>query len=244
MFLNKEQLIGIYDQSPYLPFWTFSLPASGNTLSNFSVGYSGVNVAKVLWGDGNSANTASETVYSYSYNNIKTGLTLIPFSNKRNAIYYKIVCGISTPALSGSVNITPYTNLTFFSNVNNNITSFTGSQGLTGLQEVYLNNNLLTGNIPTLSANSQLKRFECYNNQLSGFDGGSVSNILDIFRADSNQLTNTTINKLLSAFIAANNTTTPNRVLNLGGTGNAAPTGQGIIDKNTLIGIGWTVTTN
>ena len=33
-------------------------------------------------------------------------------------------------------------------------------------------------------------------------------------------------------------------IINVGGTGNAAPTGQGITDKNTLISRGWTVTTN
>jgi hypothetical protein len=33
-------------------------------------------------------------------------------------------------------------------------------------------------------------------------------------------------------------------LLNLGGTGNAAPSSAGVTDKNTLISRGWTVTTN
>jgi hypothetical protein len=32
--------------------------------------------------------------------------------------------------------------------------------------------------------------------------------------------------------------------LNLGGTGNAAPTSAGLADKDALVELGWTVTTN
>jgi hypothetical protein len=244
MLLNKELLVGVYDSTlTYLPFWTFAKPASGNTLSNFSVGYSSVNIAKIVWGDGGVSNLPSEIVTSYSYGQINTGLTLSPVDTNRNKIFYKIVCGISSPALSGSIDIKPYTNLTFFSNVNNNVTSFTGSQSLTSLLEVYLNYNSLSGNIPALSGNSALQRFECHNNRYTGFAGGGVSNTLDTFRADSNLLTTGAINTLLSAFVVANRTT-GSRILNLGGTNNAAPSGQGITDKNSLLGLGWTVTTN
>jgi hypothetical protein len=54
------------------------------------------------------------------------------------------------------------------------------------------------------------------------------------------------VNAILAAFVAAGRvkTATNTCTLNLGGTGNAAPTGQGITDKQTLQARGWTVTTN
>ena len=243
MVFNRESLIGIYDSSlPYPSFWTFSLPASGNTLSNFSIGYTSSKNVRVLWGDGTNNSLTTETVISHNYTNIKTGLTLVPFDVNKDNIFTRIVCGISSPALSGTVNIGSYPNLTFFSNTNNNITSFTGSQNLTGVLEIYLNNNSLSGTMPNLTNNNVLSRFEASNNKYTNFSG-NVSNTLDTFRADSNLLTTTAVNNILAAFVSANRTT-GNRVLNLGGSGNAAPTGQGLTDKSSLLGVGWTVTTN
>ena len=68
------------------------------------------------------------------------------------------------------------------------------------------------------------------------------------FQAQTNQLTQSSVNALLSAFVAAGRTTgTPvvngTCILNLGGTGNYRPTGQGVTDVTTLRGRGWTVTT-
>ena len=111
------------------------------------------------------------------------------------------------------------------------------------LRVFFCNNNQLTGPIPTLSANMQLESFRCYVNQLDNFQGGSVSNTLGTFQAQNNLLPSSAVNSILAAFVAANKTT-GTRVLNLGGTGNAAPTGAGITDKATLVSRGWTVTTN
>jgi len=72
---------------------------------------------------------------------------------------------------------------------------------------------------------------------------GYISNSLGDFRAENNLLTAKAVNAILAAFVLANKTT-GTRILNLGGTGNASPTGQGITDKATLISRGWTVTTN
>jgi hypothetical protein len=102
--------------------------------------------------------------------------------------------------------------------------------------------NQISGTIPSLSNNNQLAEFQCQSNMLTNFAGGSVSNTLGNFQAQNNQLPATAVNSILAAFVAANRTT-GTRILNLGGTGNAAPTGQGLIDKQTLIDRGWTVTT-
>jgi hypothetical protein len=99
-----------------------------------------------------------------------------------------------------------------------------------------------------LSGLTNLQLFNCANQagatKLTGFDGGSVSVTLENFQAQNNELTSTAVNAILSAFVAAGRTSANGGcILNLGGTANAAPTGQGLTDKSTLISRGWTVTT-
>jgi hypothetical protein len=113
----------------------------------------------------------------------------------------------------------------------------------TQLVELRCGANQLTGSIPDLTNNTQLQVFYCQRNQLTGFAGGSVSNTLGDFQAENNQLTSTAVNAILAAFVAANRTSGP-RILYLHGTGNAAPTGQGLTDKSTLLTRGWDVRTN
>ena len=130
----------------------------------------------------------------------------------------------------------------------NNLTgSIPSLVGLTQLRYFYCSDQLgatkLTGSIPSLSTNTVLIIFSCKSNQLTGFAGGSVSNTLGDFQAQNNQLTSAAVNAILAAFVTANKIT-GTRILNLGGAGNGAPTGQGITDKATLISRGWTVTTN
>ena len=103
--------------------------------------------------------------------------------------------------------------------------------------------NQLTGSIPSLSANTAMTVFYCYSNQLTGYAGGGVSITLGDFRAENNLLTQAAVDLILSDFVAANKTT-GTRILNIGGTGNAAPSAAGLLDKATLVSRGWTVTTN
>ena len=142
----------------------------------------------------------------------------------------------SIPDLS---NNTALTNL-FFSN--NQLTgSIPSLSGLTQLKGFYCFQNQLTGSIPSLSGLTQLEDFNCYGNQLTGFDGGSVSITLGFFKAQDNQLTQSAVDAILAAFVAANKTT-GTRVLNLGGT-NALPTGgESNPDVVTLRDRGWSVT--
>lgn len=98
--------------------------------------------------------------------------------------------------------------------------------------------NNLTGNIPSLSSNTVLEQFSCRRNQLSGYVAGSVPTSLLFFKAEYNQLTATAVNAILADLVAAGTT---NGTLNLGGT-NAAPTGQGSIDAQTLRDRNWSVT--
>ena len=105
----------------------------------------------------------------------------------------------------------------------------------------YCNGNRLTGSIPSLAANTLLQYFTCDDNQLTNYAGGGVSNTLSTFSASTNQLPAAAINAILADFVAAGRS---GGTLTLGGAGNAAPTGQGLTDKATLSGAGWTVTTN
>jgi hypothetical protein len=272
---------------------------------------------------------------------------------KNSPTITEINCGTSSPKLSGSINISQFSNLTGFTCINNDITNLSGVGNCSSLKLLNIANNKLTGSIPNLSSNilletficgdnkltgpipsylptiSNLKIFFCYsnlltgnipnfnsdiesvsihnnqftgpmpnlstysklnlfhcfqtfqltgtipnlpstmkdfrcqvnqlsgsipnisntvliefscdNNQLTGFAGGSIPNTLNNFYANNNQLTSSTVNSLLSAFVAAGRT--GSGVLNLGGTTNFRPTGQGVIDVTTLRNRGWTVTT-
>jgi hypothetical protein len=118
------------------------------------------------------------------------------------------------------------------------------------LTNFWCNGCLHTGNIPNLSSNTVLGAFRANGQRgttkLTGFAGGTVSATLGDFWADSNQLPAAAVNAILAAFVAAGRVKTPTNTctIQLGGTGNAAPTGQGITDKQTLQARGWTVTTN
>jgi hypothetical protein len=128
-----------------------------------------------------------------------------------------------------------------------------GEQRLTGkapavyqssvLTSIYLVDNKYTGAITDISGCSNLQFLRFYNTLVQTFKSQTVSSTLGTIDIQNAKLTTTAVNALLAAFVAAGRTT-GTRVLNLGGPGNAAPTGQGIIDKATLVSRGWTVTTN
>ena len=65
------------------------------------------------------------------------------------------------------------------------------------------------------------------------------------FFINNNNLTETAVDNILQAFVDANRTTNMSiAIMNLGGSGNAAPSAAGVTNKNTLISRGWSVTTN
>ena len=125
-----------------------------------------------------------------------------------------------------------------YNQLTGSIPSLTTNTALTGFD---CSDNQLTGSIPSLTTNTALTGFDCSDNQLTGFGGGSVSNTLIGFYALNNLLTESAVNSILDVFVVANGN---DGALVLNGTGNAAPTGQGLIDKATLQSRGWTVTTN
>jgi hypothetical protein len=107
---------------------------------------------------------------------------------------------------------------------------------------LFYNNPNLTGVILPSTANSVSQLF-FYGCNLSSFDITPLTGTLNglSVRLDSNNLNATNVNQVL---IDLDTKGWTGGVLNLGGTGNAAPTGAGITARTNLIGKGWTVTTN
>jgi hypothetical protein len=141
----------------------------------------------------------------------------------------------SNNQLSGTIpNLTNATNLgAFFCNSNTNITgtipSLNTNTLLVNFQVQFCS---LSGDIPDLSNNTVLGEFHCNNNSLSGFSGGTTQlpYTLRQFQAYNNQLTTAAVDKILLAFVNAGRAGTVNAVqsiLNIGGTGNAAPSYSG-----------------
>ena len=185
-----------------------------------------------------SANTALTQFYCYS--NQLTGS--IP-SLSANTALTQFYC--FSNQLTGSIpSLSANTALSVFSCYSNQLTgSIPSLSANTALTQFYCFSNQLTGSIPSLSANTALSVFYCYNNQLTGWSGGTVSATLGDFQAQNNLLMQAAVDAILAAFVAAGRTT-GTRILNLGGTGNAAPSAAGLTDKATLQSRGWTVTTN
>jgi hypothetical protein len=146
----------------------------------------------------------------------------------------------SIPALSANTSL-----VTLYLNNNQLTGSIPDLSANTSLVNLFLDRNQLTGNIPDLSANTSLVNLYLYNNQLVGYAGGSVSNTLGTIRAENNLLTQSAVDGILAAVVAAGRTSASGTcVLNVGGTGNAAPSAAGLSDVATLTGRGWTVTHN
>ena len=165
----------------------------------------------------------------------------------------------SIPSLSGLINIQFFncfgnqltgsipalTGLTSLAVFNCSINQLTGTMpaftGLNALQYFNCATNQLTGNIQSLSGRNNLTQFLCNNNQLTGLGGTALPASLSFFAAQNNLINDVGVNKILNLLVAAGSF---GGSVNVAGTGNAAPTGQGLTDKATLISRGWTVTTN
>lgn len=107
--------------------------------------------------------------------------------------------------------------------------------------EVYtVNNNSLTGNIPDISHTNMLY-FHVGVNALTGWDGTTLPSSINFILANANNLTQATVDALL---VAADNLGTSNKTIQVGGTGNAAPSATGAAAAASLVGKGWTVVTN
>jgi Leucine-rich repeat (LRR) protein len=178
----------------------------------------------------------------------------------------------ATNNLTGPIpDLTSMTSLERYWVMNNEHTgSFPNINGLSELGLINVGNNNLTGTLPADLQSlgvPNLFRYNVYANSFTGAisdctgmtklqfvlaDGndltdftGGVEPSLYRFMANGNNLTETAVDNILQAFVDANRTTNMgSAVINLGGSGNAPPSAAGIASRSTLIGRGWSVTTN
>lgn len=212
----------------------------GGTTNILFIGANGVTVTKGL-------SLNSDTSYDVSTDGLTAPVAVVyPASLINNAGVEIFILRDNASTLCGAAPIfSGMTGLTTLQ-IHNNLFSgacptFSACTNLTALK--VNNNNNMSGPLPDLSANTALITAYFNSNKFTGWTGGTVSATLGDFRADANLLTQAAVDAILAAFVAANRTT-GTRILNLGGTGNAAPSAAGVTDKNTLISRGWTVTTN
>ena len=154
-------------------------------------------------------------------------------------------CDLVNTGMSGNIpSLNSLTSLKRYRVTDNSLTGTIPSvSGNPLLENFQAHHNQLTGNLPDLSNCPNIKIFDVNNNQLTGYDGGLVATSIENIEWQDNLLPASAVNTILSECVATG-TSGSHRTINVGGTGNAAPTGQGITDKNTLISRSWSVTTN
>lgn len=129
-------------------------------------------------------------------------------------------------------------------------TTFTaGSVPTLPLQLVFLDmeNTNRTGLAPNPGQFLSMERYHFRYNALTGFDAPvTFNNATDYVNLEGNTMSSATVNAILAAFVLANPTTVGKKYkrLQINGTGMGAPTGQGILDKATIISRGFQCLTN
>ena len=209
----------------------------GGTTTLTFVGNNGVSVTKGL-------SASIDSSFDLTIDGLTAPVAVIwPESLVGNTQLSRFIC--HTNYLAGAVpNIYGNTALYVFAYRTNQLTgSIPDLSTNSSLSTLYLYTNQLTGSVPDLSNNLALTLFQFQSNQLTDYAGGTVSITLgDVGGYGTNALTQSAIDALLAAFVAANRTS-GTRVINLSGN-NASPSPAGSADKATLISRGWTVTTN
>jgi hypothetical protein len=134
----------------------------------------------------------------------------------------------------------------FFCNDNSFSNALPSFAACTALQTFYCNNNSFSNALPSFAACTALVNFFCNNNSFSAVVAGSFATqkSMNYCTFNTNALPAAAVNQVLADCVVSLGIS--GRVvcnLNLAGGTNAAPTGQGIVDKSTLVAAGWTVTT-
>lgn len=163
-----------------------------------------------------------------------------------------------SPLVNGStldISTTPF--ISYFNCSGNRLSgSITPISSSYNLQIFDCNNNALTGSIPYLYNSYNLLYLDCSDNKLSNYSASWIplttasfaTSTLLYFDASNNLLSQSAVDAILKDFYYQgalfNGTGSVSGTLNLGGTGNAAPSAFGSVFKSQLQLRGWTVTTN
>jgi hypothetical protein len=97
--------------------------------------------------------------------------------------------GTSTPKLSGSINVTYFNNLSSLYCASNGISAINGYENLEHLEYFICNDNLLSGEFPTLTGLNSIKWVYLHQNNLSGVVPEINSNTLEELRIYQNKFT-------------------------------------------------------
>ena len=170
----------------------------------------------------------------------------------------EINCGSTSPKLGGDINISLFPELTRFTCKNNDISRLSNLALNPNLQRVEIDanklttinsesslssnlnlqyfdcsDNQLTGNIFDLSLNNNLTYFNCSGNKFTGFTSGNqIPYTLSTFKANNNNLYQTSVDSILDAYVRNNRTSEyGDFYLDLNGT-NRHPS---LSDNNVLI---------
>lgn len=173
----------------------------------------------------------------YCYNNNLSGF--IPNLNT-NIKHFKC---FNNPQITGEIPVlSSYTDLMVFDCYSCNLTGSIPDLSKNVLLEQFkCFENSLSGDIPDLSNNIKLEMFHCQQNSLTGFNSTSLTTKLTGFIANQNKLVENAVNSILRQLAA---TASINGTVNLLGPENSYPTGQGLIDVETLTSRGWEVLVN
>jgi hypothetical protein len=107
---------------------------------------------------------------------------------------------------------------------------------------LYIHNNSLEGAVPDFS-DIHIATFFAYGNKFNDWAGGAIPATLGTIRLENNLLPQSVVDALLQAVVDGGKSA-GTMVLNLGGTGNAAPSAAGLDNRDILVARGWTVTVN
>jgi hypothetical protein len=203
----------------------------------------------VTWdyGDGTARDTTNTPSHTYANAGTKNvGIYLNDAASKVTQFY------CNSQNMVGAIPaINAFTALVTFNCYINQLTgSIPSLTANTALVTFYCSMNQLTGSIPSLTANTALVTFNCSTNQISGYTASTLATTLNNFQAHNNLLTQTAVSQILADFVTNLAARPASGTINLGGTGNAAPSAQGLLDKAAIIQHGvdlggtWAVTTN
>ena len=155
---------------------------------------------------------------------------------------------LGSNSMSGSLpSLTANTELITFEGFSNSFTGYIPDLSFnTKLKGFFISGNSMSGPLSSLDNNTALVNYVVSENDFTGPIRSTMPVSLLTFKANNNSLTEGAVNAILAATVAGGGI---NGTLYLGGNTdplrtNAAPTGQGITDKATLIASGWDVQTN
>lgn len=197
------------------------------------------------WGDGTSTTitgNGAEQVTTHDYGS--AGTRVILFGMWDCAKLLKLDCHGN--GLTGMFpDVQKFVNLATIWAYTNTLTSAPASfSKCTKLVDVFLHYNSITGATPEFSGCTTLNMLNLSHNAFTSYTSQLYAPVCTSIRFEVNQLPAASVNLLLADVALGMAGRLANGTLNVDGAGNAAPTGQGLLDKATIEARPWTCATN